>query len=65
MVATTQLLLVTGKDAILVVYNRLSKMAHFIATIKRTSVEGLAKLFRDNIWKLYGLPKSMISNRGP
>jgi len=64
-VATTQLLLVTGKDAILVVYNRLSKMAHFIATIKRTSVEGLARLFRDNIWKLYGLPKSMISNRGP
>ena len=65
MVATTQLLLVTGKDAILVVYNRLSKMAHFIVTIKRTSVEGLAKLFRDNMWKLYGLPKSMISNRGP
>jgi len=64
-VATTQLLLVTGKDAILVVYNRLSKMAYFIATIKRTSVEGLAKLFRDNMWKLYGLPKSMISNRGP
>jgi len=64
-VATTQLLLVTGKDAILVVYNRLSKMAYFIATIKRTSVEGLAKLFRDNMWKLYGLPKSMIRNRGP
>jgi len=28
-------------------------------------VEGLARLFRDNIWKLHGLPKSMISDRGP
>ena len=27
--------------------------------------EGLAKLFRDNMWKLYGLPKSIISDRGP
>ena len=27
------------------------------------SAVGLAKLFRDNIWKLYGLPKSMINNR--
>jgi len=28
-------------------------------------VEGLAKLFRNNIWKLYGLPESMISDRRP
>jgi len=27
------------------------------------TVEGLAKLFRNNIWKLYGLPESVISNR--
>ena len=29
------------------------------------SVEGLARLFRDNVWKLHGLPKSMISDKGP
>jgi len=29
-------------------------MAHFIATTEKTSVEGLAKLFRDHIWKLHG-----------
>jgi len=40
---------VAGKDAILVVYNRLSKMMHFVATTEGTSAEELARLFRDNI----------------
>ena len=45
----TKLLLVARKDIILVVYNRLSKIIYFVATIERTSVEGLMRLFRDNI----------------
>ena len=45
----TKLLVVVGKDAILVVCDRLSKMMHFVATIEWTSAEGLARLFRDNI----------------
>ena len=61
----TKLPIVAGKDAILVVYDRLSKMMHFVATTKRTSAEGLAQLFRDNVWKLHGLPESMVSDRGP
>jgi len=40
-------------------------MIHFILTIERTSVEELARLFRDNVWKLHGLPKSIILDRGP
>jgi len=55
---------VAGKDAILVVYNRLSKMTYFMAITEGTSAKGLARLFRDNIWKLYGLPESMVSDRG-
>ena len=39
-------------------------MAYFIATTEKTSVEGLARLFRDHIWKLYRLPESIISDRG-
>ena len=39
-------------------------MAHFILTTERTSAVGLARLFRDNIWKLHGLPESIISDRG-
>jgi len=40
-------------------------MVHFIPTTEKTMAEGLAKLFRDNMWKLHGLPKSIISDRGP
>ena len=40
-------------------------MVHFIPTTEKTSAEGLAQLFRDNVWKLHGLPKSIISDRGP
>ena len=61
----TKLLVVAGKDAILVVCNRLSKIMHFVATTEGTSVEGLARLFRDNVWKLYRLPESVVSDRGP
>ena len=40
-------------------------MSHFVAMTEKTTAEGLARLFRDNIWKLYGLPESVISDRGP
>jgi len=61
----TKLLLVARKDTILVVYNRLSKMTHFVATTEGMSVEGLARLFRGNIWKLHGLSESVVSDRRP
>ena len=61
----TKLLLVTGKDAILVVCDRLSKITYFVATTEETLAEGLAQLFRDNIWKLYELPESMVLDRRP
>jgi len=61
----TKLPLAQGYDAILVVVDRLTKMVHFIPTTEKMSAEGLARLFRDNVWKLHGLPKSIISDRGP
>ena len=27
-------------------------MAHFVPTTEKTTAEGLARLFRDNIWRL-------------
>ena len=45
----TRLLLVAGKDVILVVCDRLFKIIHLVATTERISAEGLARLFRDNI----------------
>ena len=55
---------VAKKDAILVVCNRLSKMTHFVTITEEMSAEGLARLFRDNVWKLHGLPESIVSDRG-
>jgi len=61
----TKLLIVVGKNEILVVYDRLSKMTYFVATTERTTVEGLARLFRDNVWRLYSLPGSVVLDREP
>jgi len=61
----TKLPLVQGYDSILVVVDRFTKMVHFIPTTEKTSAEGLAQLFRDNVWKLHGLPDSIISDREP
>ena len=60
----TKLLLVAEKNVILVVCNRLSKIMHFVTTTEGILVKGLVILFKDNIWKLYRLPESIISDRG-
>ena len=61
----TKLPVVAGKNGILVVCDWLSKMMHFVTTTEGTSAEGLARLFRDNIWKLHGLLESLVSDREP
>jgi len=61
----TKLPLAQGYNSILVVVNRLTKIVYFIPTMEKTLVEGLAWLFKDNVWKLHGLPESIISDRGP
>ena len=37
---------------------------YFITTMEETSAEGLARLFRDNVWKLHRLPESVVSDKG-
>ena len=61
----TKLPVVAEKDTILVVYDRLFKITYFVATTEETLAERLARLFRDNIWKLHRLPESVISDRRP
>ena len=60
----TKLPMSKGHNLILVVCDRFSKMSHFVATTEKITAEGLARLFRDNVWKLHGLPESVISDRG-
>jgi len=59
----TKLLLVAGKDVIFMVCDSLLKIAYFVATTEEITAEELVRLFRDNVWKLHGLPESVISNR--
>ena len=61
----TKLPLAQGYNSILVVVDRLTKMVYFIPITEKTLAEGLTRLFRDNVWKLYRLPESIISDRGP
>jgi len=61
----TKLPIAQGYNSILVVVDRLTKMVYFIPTTEKTLAEGLARLFKDNVWKLHGLPKSIVSDRGP
>ena len=61
----TKLPLAQEYNSILVIVDRFTKMAYFIPTTERMSVEGLAWLFRDNVWKLHGLPDNIISDREP
>jgi transposase InsO family protein len=53
-----------GADAILVVVDRLSKMAHFIPTNETITAKDLAKIYFDNIFKIHGLPADITSDRG-
>jgi len=40
-------------------------MTHFVTATKGMLAEGLARLFRDNVWKLHWLLESVVLDRGP
>lgn len=52
-----------GKSVILVVVNRLSKYSHFIPLSHPYTALTVAQAFLDNIYKLHGLPKVIVSDR--
>lgn len=54
-----------GKDSILVVVDRLSKYAHFVALSHPFSAKIVAEQFVEHIIKLHGMPNSIISDRDP
>ena len=52
-----------GRSAIFVLVDRLTKYAHFIPLSHPYTSKVIAGIFVDNIYKLYGLPKIIISDR--
>ena len=62
----TQLPKSDGCSTVWVIVDRFTKMAHFVPVKDgQKTAEGSVKLFLENIWKLYGLPSSIISDRDP
>jgi len=51
-----------GYDALLVVVDRLSKIAHYIPTTTGVNSKQVARLFFDNIFQLYGIPDLIVSD---
>ena len=39
-------------------------MIYLKATTTNISSKGIAKIYQDDIWKLHGIPKKVLSNRG-
>ncbi|MCO5583817.1 hypothetical protein L7F22_037731 [Adiantum nelumboides] len=54
-----------GNAQILMIVDRFSKMAHFIPCKKTASAPDIASLFVQHIFRIHGLPRSIISDRDP
>jgi len=52
-------------DIIVVIVDQFTKMIRLKATTTNISSERIAKIYRDEIWKLHGIPRKILSNRRP
>lgn len=54
-----------GKEVIVFAVDRLTKYAHFVGLSHPSSVITVGQAFLDNIYRLHGLPHSIVSDRDP
>lgn len=54
-----------NKNVILVVVDRLTKYAHFISLTHPYTAQDVATLYLDQVFKLHGLPKVILTDRDP
>ena len=49
----------------MVVVDSMTKQSHFVSTVTTLSAAGTTQLYLQHIWKHQGLPKRVVSDRGP
>lgn len=55
---------IDGFNGIIVITDRLTKDCYITPISMDMDAQELARLFLRNVWKLYGLPNSIVSDRG-
>jgi len=53
------------KNAIIVIVNQFMKMIWLKTTTTNISSEEITKIYHNEIWKLHGIPRTILSDRGP
>jgi len=51
-------------DTIVVIVDRFTKIICLKATTTNVSLEGIVKIYKDDIWKLHRIPRKILSDRG-
>ena len=52
-------------NVVMNVVDSVSKQAHFILITTTITALGAARLYMEHVWKLHGLPRQVVSDRGP
>uniref|UniRef100_A0AAX7UFC4 Integrase catalytic domain-containing protein n=1 Tax=Astatotilapia calliptera TaxID=8154 RepID=A0AAX7UFC4_ASTCA len=55
----------SGNTAVLTIVDRFSKAAHFIALPQLPSALETARLLTQHVFRLHGIPRDIVSDRGP
>ncbi|MCO5559451.1 hypothetical protein L7F22_013051 [Adiantum nelumboides] len=55
----------SGRDGIWTIIDRFSKQAHFVPVKKTVKPDHLARLFVAQIFRLHGMPETIVSDRDP
>jgi len=53
-----------AKDAIIVIVDQFTKIIRLKATTTTVLLKEIAKIYQNEIWKLHGIPRRILSSRG-
>ena len=54
-----------GYDTVYVVINFLTKRIIILPTTREIIKEGFTELYYNRVWRLYGFPETLLTDRGP